>query len=103
MTVSIRDPNKLDVSGGQGELPEAFAGLITPSKSLLYTPEDVAGNKSGSVNEAARSAKLWRRPGPIAPIGRSGFSSSPVGRRLRRVLLVAGDSRFSFDGSVIGR
>ena len=40
---------------GKAELPEAFAGLITPSKSLLYTPEDVAGNKSAWVNEWQRA------------------------------------------------
>ena len=40
---------------GKAELPEAFAGLITPSQSLLYTPEDVAGNKSAWVSEWQRA------------------------------------------------
>ena len=36
---------------GKAALPDAFSGLITPSQSLLYTPEDVAGNKSAWVAE----------------------------------------------------
>ena len=32
-------------------LPDAFSGLITPLKSLLFTPDDVAANKSGWVAE----------------------------------------------------
>ena len=40
---------------GKAELPEAFAGLITPSKSLLYTPQDVANNKSAWVAEWQRA------------------------------------------------
>ena len=40
---------------GKAELPEAFSGLITPSKSLVYTPEEVAGNKSAWVAEWQRA------------------------------------------------
>lgn len=36
---------------GKSYLPEAFSGLISPSKSLLFTPEDVAQNKSSWVGE----------------------------------------------------
>ena len=40
---------------GKADLPDAFAGLITPSKSLIYTPEEVAGNKSAWVAEWQRA------------------------------------------------
>lgn len=36
---------------GKAELPEAFGSLITPAKSLLFTPEQVATNKSAWVGE----------------------------------------------------
>ena len=36
---------------GKAELPDAFGSLITPAKSLLFTPEDVAANKSAWVGE----------------------------------------------------
>lgn len=36
---------------GKAELPEAFRSLITPAKSLLFTPEQVATNKSAWVGE----------------------------------------------------
>ena len=36
---------------GKAGLPEAFGSLITPAKSLLFTPEQVAANKSGWVGE----------------------------------------------------
>ena len=36
---------------GKAALPEAFSGLITPSKSLTFTPEQVAQNKSAWVGE----------------------------------------------------
>ena len=36
---------------GKADIPEAFSGLITPAKSLLFTPEEVAQNKSAWVGE----------------------------------------------------
>ena len=36
---------------GKAALPEAFSGLITPSKSLTFTPAQVAQNKSAWVGE----------------------------------------------------
>lgn len=36
---------------GKAGLPEAFGSLITPAKSLLFTPEQVAANKSSWVGE----------------------------------------------------
>ena len=36
---------------GKADVPEAFSGLITPAKSLLFTPEEVAQNKSAWVGE----------------------------------------------------
>ena len=36
---------------GNADLPDAFDGLITPSKSLAFTPEDVANNKDSWVAE----------------------------------------------------
>jgi thiamine transport system substrate-binding protein len=36
---------------GKAELPAAFSSLITPKTSLLFTPQDVAANKSAWVEE----------------------------------------------------
>ena len=36
---------------GKADLPEAFGSLITPAKPLLFTPEQVATNKSAWVGE----------------------------------------------------
>ena len=36
---------------GKAELPPAFSSLITPKTSLLFTPQDVAANKSAWVEE----------------------------------------------------
>lgn len=36
---------------GNAPLPEAFSGLITPAKSLSFTPDDVANNKDSWVAE----------------------------------------------------
>jgi len=36
---------------GKTDLPEAFGALITPAKALLFTPEQVAANKSAWVGE----------------------------------------------------
>ena len=36
---------------GKAALPEAFDNLITPAKSLLFTPDEVATNKAAWVNE----------------------------------------------------
>ncbi|MGC6453012.1 MAG: thiamine ABC transporter substrate binding subunit, partial [Candidatus Puniceispirillaceae bacterium] len=36
---------------GKADLPEAFGALITPAKSLLFTPEEVSANKSSWVGE----------------------------------------------------
>jgi thiamine transport system substrate-binding protein len=36
---------------GTTALPEAFDGLITPTKSLLFSPQDVASNKTAWVSE----------------------------------------------------
>lgn len=36
---------------GNAALPDAFDSLITPAKSLLFTPDEVATNKAAWVNE----------------------------------------------------
>ena len=36
---------------GKSALPDAFYSLITPAKSLLFTPDEVATNKAAWVNE----------------------------------------------------
>ena len=36
---------------GKVELPDAFDGLISPTKSLLFTPQEVAANKADWVDE----------------------------------------------------
>ena len=36
---------------GKAALPDAFDGLIAPTKSLLFTPDEVAANKSDWVDE----------------------------------------------------
>ena len=36
---------------GKADLPDAFGSLITPAKSLLFPPEQVAANKSAWVGE----------------------------------------------------
>ena len=36
---------------GKASFPEAFGDLITPTRSLLFTPEQVAQNKSAWVAE----------------------------------------------------
>jgi thiamine transport system substrate-binding protein len=36
---------------GKAALPDAFDGLITPTKSLLFTPDEVAANKADWVDE----------------------------------------------------
>ena len=36
---------------GKASVPEAFGDLITPARSLLFTPEQVAQNKSAWVAE----------------------------------------------------
>lgn len=36
---------------GKAALPDAFDSLITPAKSLLFTPDEVATNKAAWVNE----------------------------------------------------
>ena len=53
----------------------------------------------------AQPVNSWRRPGPIAPIG-LGVAAGLLGlagAAMVALLMVAGDSRPSFDGSVIGR
>ena len=40
---------------GKAELPEAFDGLIQPAEARLYSPEDVAQNKSAWVGEWQRA------------------------------------------------
>jgi len=40
---------------GKAELPEAFDGLIQPAEARLYSPEDVAANKSAWVGEWQRA------------------------------------------------
>jgi thiamine transport system substrate-binding protein len=36
---------------GKAALPNAFDGLIVPTKSLLFTPDEVAANKADWVDE----------------------------------------------------
>jgi thiamine transport system substrate-binding protein len=36
---------------GKASVPDAFGDLITPAKSLLFAPEQVAQNKSAWVAE----------------------------------------------------
>jgi thiamine transport system substrate-binding protein len=40
---------------GKADLPEAFDGLIQPVEARLYSPEDVAANKSAWVGEWQRA------------------------------------------------
>ena len=40
---------------GKASVPEAFGDLITPARSLLFTPEEVAANKSAWVTEWQRA------------------------------------------------
>ena len=40
---------------GMADLPDAFGGLIKPAKARLYSPEDVAQNKSAWVGEWQRA------------------------------------------------
>ena len=40
---------------GKADLPESFNGLIRPVEARLYTPEDVAANKSAWVGEWQRA------------------------------------------------
>ena len=52
--VPVGDPGReLDVSGGVpgSGLPDSFAGLAKPEKSLLFTPEEVEQNRRAWIDE----------------------------------------------------